>query len=310
MKHTRPQKPLSDQQLSNSIRLVSDCACEVGENPLWHPSEHKLYWCDIPRGRLFRFDPDTHTTTLLRDGSADGTQIGGFTIEADGALLLFMGGGRIERWTEAQCSVLHPARPDRFRARFNDVIADSRGRVLCGTMSDGDRKGRLYRLDLDGSLTVLVKDVGCSNGLAFSNDGMRLFYTDSFARTIYVFDYDAESGYLGPRRVFVTSNEETGIPDGLTIDEEDHLWSAQWDGACILRYSPQGGKVARFDVPTPKVASLTFAGDNLDSLFISTAGGKARTDESDHAGSLFVMKPGVRGVPEFRSRIYNNSMIE
>jgi D-xylono/L-arabinono-1,4-lactonase len=310
MKNARSQQYLVDSHLPSSVRLASDCSCEIGENPLWHPFERKLYWCDILRGRLFHYDPETGTTRLLRDGSTDGTVIGGFTIEADGALLLFMGSGHIERWTETQCAVVHPARPDRFPTRFNDVIADSKGRVFCGTMSDGDHKGCLYRLDLDGSLTAVVKDVGCSNGLAFSNDGRRLFYTDSFARTIYVFDYDSESGSLGPQQVFLTSNEESGIPDGLTIDTEDHLWSAQWDGACILRYSPSGRKVARIAVPAAKVASLTFAGDNLDTLFITTAGGNVRSLDGEYAGSLFLMEPGVRGVPEFRSRIYKISTIK
>ncbi len=55
-------------------------------------------------------------------------------------------------------------------SRYNDVIADPRGRVFCGAMSTEQGKGSLYRLDLDGSINRLLPDIGCSNGMAFTPD--------------------------------------------------------------------------------------------------------------------------------------------
>jgi D-xylono/L-arabinono-1,4-lactonase len=39
--------------------LIADYQCQTGEGPLWHPTEQRLYWCDIPAGRIFRYDPIT-----------------------------------------------------------------------------------------------------------------------------------------------------------------------------------------------------------------------------------------------------------
>ena len=77
--------------------LVADFACECGENPLWHPFERCVYWVDIPTGRLFRSDPNTERSALChRDQEA----LGGFTIQADGALLLFLARGAVKRWQD------------------------------------------------------------------------------------------------------------------------------------------------------------------------------------------------------------------
>jgi D-xylono/L-arabinono-1,4-lactonase len=48
--------------------LIADYACETGESPLWHPFERRLYWADIPRGRLFRFDPASGKHEICYEG--------------------------------------------------------------------------------------------------------------------------------------------------------------------------------------------------------------------------------------------------
>ena len=80
--------------------LIADYACVTGEGPLWHPGEKRLYWVDIPTGRLFRYTPSDGTHEQVHEGE----QIGGFTIQADGALLFFMAGGAVKIWREgARC---------------------------------------------------------------------------------------------------------------------------------------------------------------------------------------------------------------
>ena len=191
----RPQNPPAA-----GLHVASNPHCRIGENPLWHPTHRKLYWCDIPFGRLYAFDPETRTTELLHDGTHDGTLLGGFTIQHDGALLLFMDHGRIDRWTPASSQTLVPPHPSHAGMRFNDVIADPVGRVFCGTMSLSEpldaSPGNLYRLDHDATLTPILTNVLCSNGLAFTRNARHLFHTDSLRRTITRFDYDLATGTL------------------------------------------------------------------------------------------------------------------
>lgn len=295
----------------DNIARIASTHCKIGENPLWYSGDLKLYWCDIPHGRLHRYCPGSGQTETVRDGSEDGSMIGGFTIEADGALLLFMNDGRITRWSGGQEQSVIEGIVREKGGRFNDVIADPDGRVFCGAMSIGRQPGRLYRLDLNRSLHTIMPEVGCPNGLAFDRNGKKLFFTDSFAYTIYVYDYDRTTGGVENRRVFLRTDPKLGFPDGLTVDAENCLWSAAWDGACVVRYDPNGRETMRLALRTPKVASLTFGGEDLSTLFITTAIGEALALHDEHAGSLFAAYPGVRGAPEFRSRICcTNSMAD
>src|SRR5512142_2409950 len=117
--------------------LICDYACEIGENPLWHPLEKRLYWCDIGTGRMFRYEPASGKPAQFYQGET----VGGFTIQADGSLLLFMAKGAVKVWRESGLTTVIDEIPDERTTRFNDVIADPAGRVFCGTMPTEDRLG-------------------------------------------------------------------------------------------------------------------------------------------------------------------------
>ena len=290
-------------------RTVPECLplprCQVGESPLWHPDEACLYWVDIPAARLLRFSPSTGRHEIF----AMGAEVGGFTIEADGSLLLFMARGAIRRWRGGDFleTILEEIADER-ETRFNDVIADPAGRVYCGTLpvvdTAGRRKrgGRLYRLDPDRRLAVLLEDQGAPNGMGFSPDRQRLYFSDSAAgiQTIFVFDYDLPSGVIANGRTFLQAplDLSEGRPDGMTVDGDGCVWSARVDGWMVVRTAPDGQLLERIRLPARKVTSLTFGGPEYGDLYITTAAGAG-----EGAGALFRLRPGVSGVPEFRSRI-------
>jgi D-xylonolactonase len=281
------------------VEVIADYGCEVGENPLWHPLEKRLYWCDITTGRMFRYDPSTRQHELFYQGDV----VGGFTIQADGALLLFMARGAVKLWHNNRLTTIIDEIPDERESRFNDVIADPRGRVFCGTMAAGPRPGRLYRLDPPSQLTLLLEGIGCPNGLGFTPDRKHIYFTDSFAHTIYLFDYDEHHGALSNQRVFVSVPPEEGFPDGMTVDSQGYIWSARWDGSAIVRYTPQGNEERRILIPAKKASSVIFGGEGYTDLYVTSAGGENKEVEGTAAGALFRLRPGVSGVPEFFSRI-------
>ena len=279
--------------------LIADYQCVTGEGPLWHPQEKRLYWVDIPQGRMFRYDPATGEHEQCYEGEV----VGGFTIQADGALLLFMARGTIKTWRDGEMGTIIDEIPQEIDSRFNDVIADPEGRVFCGTMSTKDRLGRLYRLDTDGSLTKIVDGVGTSNGMGFTPDRKQMYHTDSRKREIYLYDHDRSTGEITNRRVFVQVPEGEGGPDGMTVDAEAYVWSARWDGGCLVRYTPDGTEERRIAFPAKKVSSAIFGGDDYDDIYITTAGGDKKEEEGSGAGALFRMNLGIKGVPEFPSRV-------
>jgi D-xylonolactonase len=280
---------------------VADYACHTGEGPLYHPDEDRVYWVDIPHGRLFRMDRQSGEHTMVLEGEP----IGGFTLQDDGSLLLFMGRGAIRRLKDGEISTLIDEIPDETETRFNDVIADPEGRVFCGTMSTHHRQGRLYRLDTDGSLHLVLEGIGCSNGMGFTPDRSQMYYTDTTKRHIYLFDYDQATGAITNQRIFVETPEGhgEGYPDGMTVDAEGYVWSTRWDGSKMVRYSPAGEEVGRIEFPARKVSSLTFGGPDYKDVFVTTAGGEQKEADGVHAGALFQFRSEVPGVPEFRSKV-------
>ena len=280
-------------------QIIADYQCHNAENPLWHPTEQRLYWTDILTGRLFRYDPATNTSEQIYQGES----VGGFTIQEDGALLLFKERGAIELWQEGEITTLIPEIPEERETRFNDVIADPAGRVFCGTMPTPDGFARLYRLDCDRTLTPIFDGIGVSNGIGFTPDNKQMYYTDSPKREIYLFDYDKATGTLSNQRVHITTKEGEGVPDGMTVDAEGYIWSARWDGGHLFRYNPNGEEVLRIPFPAKKVTSVTFGGSDYTDIYITTAGGDNRAEEGSGAGAIFRLNLGIQGVPEFFSKV-------
>ncbi len=93
------------------------------------------------------------------------------------------------------------------------------------------------------------------------------------------------------------------MPDGATLDSQGRLWSALWDGFAVVRLGPDGSIAERIELPTGKVSSLTFGGDGLRDMYITTAGGQTALEGDTAAGALFRIRMDVPGVPEFLSRI-------
>lgn len=286
--------------MSVEPELIADYACEVGEGPLWHPTEQRIYWSDIPNGKLFRYSPETGQ----HEQCYSGEPVGGFTLQADGSLLLFMARGAIKVWREGELTTIIEELPDERNSRFNDVIADPAGRVFCGTMPTPERKGRLYRIDTDGTIRCILEDIGVSNGMGFTLDRRQMYYTDTGAHTIYLFDYDQATGELSNQRIFAQKGDIDGYPDGMTVDARGHVWSARWDGSVLVEYAPDGSVVQTISFPARKVSSVTFGGPDYSDMYVTTAGGYQKEQNGALAGALFrVRLPNIHGQAEFVSRI-------
>lgn len=284
--------------MSYQTERFVDQAYETGEGPLYHPEENRLYWVDIPNGHLYRYDFETNE----HEQCYAGPSIGGFTVQADGSLVLFKESGTITIWSDGNEETVIPEIPEERGSRFNDVIAGPEGRVYCGTMAPD---GRLYRLDRDGTLTQLVSGLAVSNGLGFSPDNSRVYLAETEAETIWSFEFDTESGTFSNRQQFVSTVGDAGMPDGLTVDSEGFVWSARWNGGCVVCHHPDDGRVVnRVSLPARKVSSITFGGPDYEHAYVTTAtAGNDRSVERNGAGALFRFTPDVNGVPEFRSRI-------
>jgi D-xylonolactonase len=157
----------------------------------------------------------------------------------------------------------------------NDLTVDAEGRVYTGTMYWGpggmEKHAKLYLVDVDGDVRVLDDGYELANGLAVTADGRTFYAADSTVRRIYAYDRDVATGAIARRRVFVTVPRDEGLPDGLVLDAEGFVWSAQWYGGQIVRYDPDGRVERRIALPATQISCLGFGGADLTEIYVTSA---------------------------------------
>jgi sugar lactone lactonase YvrE len=285
-----------------SAELVADARTMLGEGPIWDDREQCVWWVDILGESFHRTDPVTGQDDVIPVGQMVGAlglrDRGGLVAASrDGFVGIDAASGRIERLADVEA--------DRPSSRMNDGKVDPRGRFWAGTTDIDHRAGlgTLYRLDADLTVSPMLPEVTISNGLDWTADGATMYFIDTPTRRVDRFSFDPSTGSIADRTMAVSIRPRAGDPDGMTLDAEDHLWVALWDGWAVERYAPDGSLELRVEVPAAQATSCTFGGSDLDLLFITTAqkdfpaGGKP---DQPHAGGLFVCRPGVRGRPAHR----------
>lgn len=284
------------------VSCVLDVRAELGECPVWSREERRLYWVNINGHTLNRFDPATGDNEVCQLTE----QVGSFVLRDQGGLVVALRSGFhfLDFDTAALTPIVDPE-ADKPDNRFNDGRCGPDGRFWAGTMRDpqdaAQRSGALYCLDTDLSWRTMVTDVGVSNGLAFSPDGGTMYYADTRQETIWAFDFRAEDGTLGNRRVFATTHDLPGRPDGGCVDAEGFYWSANVDGWQMVRFAPDGSVDRTVKLPVQKPTMPAFGGDNLEIMYMTSIGSGGSTPlqpGQPQAGSIFACEPGVRGLPE------------
>lgn len=271
----------------------------LGEGPVWSVEEQALYWVDIDNELLQRWALNTKEIATWKLPST----IGSFAFRESGGFILALRSGLtfFNPETGNMQLIANPlSNPSRIR--FNDGKCDRNGRFWVGTMDEelNNPLGSLYCLDPNLECRTMKEGVGISNGLGWSPDNSQFYYTDSSRRTIWVYDFNFETGTIINERIFVKT-ENNDIPDGLTIDESGFIWSAKWDGWKIVRYSPRGKVDKIYNLPVQRPTSCTFGGPNRDLLFVTTAKidlSVSALKEQPNAGNIFIIKTGSRGFPE------------
>lgn len=146
----------------------------------------------------------------------------------------------------------------------------------------------------------MLDSITISNGIVWTKDGRTMYYTDTPTGKIRAYDFDPWNATLSNERVAVEVPVELGFPDGMTIDADDMLWVALWNGNAVVRFDPKTGEILqKIEVPAHNVSSCAFGGPNLDILYITSARvdmSEAELEAFPLAGSVFEVKPGVHGV--------------
>jgi sugar lactone lactonase YvrE len=286
--------------MASPFACVLDVKANLGECPVWSADEQALYWVDINAPSLNRFDPARGSN----DAWPMPQSIGSFALRASGGFVAALRdgvwfvdrNGGLERKIAA-------APYDPAHHRFNDGRADPQGRFWAGSMNEkrDASSAALYRLSSDLELVCVLDDITISNGLAWSPDGRTMYHADTSARAVRAYEFDSARGEPANGRVFAHFDGETDRPDGAAVDSEGCYWSAFYRGGKLVRLSPQGSLLAEYAVPAMCPTMCAFGGDDLRTLYVTSARQMREADELARlplSGGLFSMRVDVAGLPE------------
>jgi sugar lactone lactonase YvrE len=273
-------------------------AAELGEGPVWVERDRALWFVDIKKYKIHRYDPASGDKR-----SWDSPEQVGFILPAEsGGFVAGLQSG-LYRFDEKSSAfeLIVEVEPDLPTNRLNDGVVDPAGRLWFGTMDNGEKaKSGAFYCFADGRLThTPIDNIEITNGPAVSPDGRTLYVVDTLKGTIDAVAI-GDDGTPGERRAFVRIDPAEGHPDGPTIDSEGCIWISLYAGWEARRYSPAGELLERVRFPVANITKIAFGGDDLRTAYATTARQLLTPEtiaQQPQIGDLFEFTVDVPGVP-------------
>ncbi len=281
-----------------------------GEGAVWHPQEQALYWTDINRFLIHRWNPRSRAVDTWQFQEP----VTALTLTTRDDVLLVVLASRVMLWQPSPDSPpidtsdnLGFVLPEWPQARCNDARVDPAGVLWIATMQNNvgasgeplpidQTLGGLLSLDAAGTMRKWRTQLHIGNTLAWSPDGLFMYTADTLADEIHRYDWNSDSS-LENETLWFKGNGE-GLPDGSAMDSEGYLWNCRHGGGCILRIDPSGEVERVIAMPVKNPTTCIFGGTDNTTLYVTSA----KIDDLDHplAGGLFSIETNMRGLPPNR----------
>ncbi len=294
------------------FKLAYDAQVVLAETPVWDPRIKKLYWTDLFKGTVHRFDPATRQDESVETNMLIGSAIP--TYDVNRLLVAGDDGMMLLDFTTGQLELIVSPQPNTGEYRYNDTRCDSVGRIFTSTVSkkftepgfDPEQMaGKFYMIDTDGSVTVLVEKIVQYNTIFFNNNNTSLYAVDTWNKQLHRFDYSLEKGASGSPQVVIQFED---MPDGVSVDSEDNIYVCHWgEKKRISVWSLKDYQLVNYlPFPVKNICCGGFAGDDMRDFYVATSKFWLPENDPDFgvgAGGLFVARSENSGTPERFYRI-------
>ena len=286
---------------------------ELGESPFWHPQDLHLYWVDIPGKKILRAKANGEALQVWEMPSEPGCIA---PMQGGGLVIALRHGVFTARQWGGDLQHLVTLPYDTGTVRANDGKCDAQGRFWVGTIDEtkAHDAAALFCIDArHGAVQVKTMAEGAltGNGMGWSLDGRSAFWADTPRHLVHGWDYEPASNTLSAHRTHLEFEAKPsgwvpgdpsyqGRPDGAAVDSQGRYWLAMFEGARICCFSPEGQLLASYATPAQCPTMPCFGGDDLQTLFITTARHGRKDDELARypdSGCVFSMRVDVPGQP-------------
>jgi sugar lactone lactonase YvrE len=271
------------------ITRVGEFTLQWGESLIWDDHRERLYFVDCFTNMIHWIEHghgDLHTVPTPSMPT-------GLVPTNDGRLVVVLEDGLYVADVDHAELELLTSYPEQIGGRCNDACADLDGNVITGKLNLGPAEGSAWWYSPVDGWKLVDPDIANTNGpaVAVLDGAMTLIIGDTSAH-YYAYPYDPHTGTVGERRVFGDMTDLAGYPDGSTIDRDDGLWCALYNGGQLARFTTTGLDQT-LALPVQNPTDVTFGGPDLDSLYVVStsgndelAGALLRIDGLQHQGRI------------------------
>lgn len=289
------------------FKLALDSKCLIAETPIWDPRIKKLYWTDLFKGEVHRYDPGNGSDEFVETNMTIGAAIpcetlGKLLISVDkGIMLLDFDTGRLD--------LKYVPEPNIESLRYNDTRCDKAGRIFTSTVSKKygqpdfnpeKMTGKFFMIDVNGKIVILVDEIIQYNTILFNNENTDMYVIDTYHKMLLRFNYSLELGAWGEPQVVINFS---AMPDGAVVDSEDNIYIAHWDERKFISvYSLKDYKLKKkIAFPVKNICCPCFGGDDMRDFYVATASYWLSENDKDletGAGGIFKTRSQTVGKAE------------
>ena len=242
---------------------------------MWNRKENFLLFSDIPNNAIFKWQEGHRTSVFLTPSGYTGSTpfpgrepgSNGLTFDPSGRLVMCEHGDR--RISRLEADGTKTTIVDRYEGKRlnspNDLTFAANGDLyftdppfgLPKAFDDPTREldfCGVYRFSVNGTLTLMTKEIKAPNGIAFSPDGKKAYVSNADPSNAIWIVYDVkDDGTFANGRVFFDATAWTktkkGVPDGMKVDKAGNLFAAGPGGIHV--FSPDGAHLGSFETGVP-----------------------------------------------------------
>ncbi|MCK0146732.1 SMP-30/gluconolactonase/LRE family protein [Arenibacter sp. F26102] len=149
-------------------------------------------------------------------------------------------------------------------------------------------KGQIWRIDSDGTVTLLEGDMGTTNGIEVSPDNKTLYVNETVQRNVWAYDL-SPTGEISHKRLLIKF-EDFGM-DGMRTDIMGNLYITRHGKGTVVKVSPDGKILKEIELKGKTPSNIAFGGSEGTKAFITLQdNGNFETFDTEHPGREFLMK--------------------